>query len=263
MTRSAFRASVVVAAALIGAGALGCGVISKAKQAASNVSQMSDVADKLGKSSKLTYAAVYQLDDGTTAQVVQQPPNAAYIGKSGRFVRTDAALLWCTTAARKTTCQRKANTSQVAASADQAQYLTAVAGGGFISTPMAVGVLTAAAIVPGVKFDESTVKVAGLSSTCLHVTNIPTMLRKTSASVPSAGSGSTRSADNNSGDVSAKEFTVCVGDNGVLTKFTGLGTDGKRQGVTMTKFGTTVDPSAFKAPAGATITDVQSLDAPH
>jgi hypothetical protein len=243
MTRSAFRASVVVAAAVLGAGALGCGVVSKAKQAVSNVSQMTDVADKLGKSGKLTYSATYKLDDGTTAQVVQQPPNSAFLGKAGRFVLTDASLLWCTTTAKVTTCQRKANTSKIAASADQSQYLTAIAGGGFINTPMAVGVLTAAAIVPGVKFDESTVNIAGLSSTCLHVTNIPTN-------------------DTNSADVSAKEFTVCVGDNGVLTRFTGLGTDGKRQGVMLAKFGTSVDANAFKAPAGAKIVDVESLDAP-
>jgi hypothetical protein len=243
MNRSALRALVVVVSVSLGAGALGCGAISKAKQAVSNVSQMTDVADKLGKSSKLTYTATYKLDDGSTAQVVQQPPNAAYLGKSGRFVLTDASLLWCTTANKKTTCQRKANTSKIAASADQSQYLTAIAGGGFISTPMAVGVLTAAAIVPGVKFDESTVNVAGLSSTCLHVTNIPT--------------------NDSSAGVNAKEFTVCVGDNGVLTKFTGLGTDGKKQGVMLTKFGTSVDANAFKAPAGAKITDVQSLDAPN
>jgi hypothetical protein len=244
MTRSAIRVSAVLAAALLGAGALGCGVISKAKQAASNVSALSDVADKLGKSGKLTYTAAYKLNDGSTAQVVQQPPNAAYLGTSGRFVLTEASLLWCTTTAGKTTCQRKANTNKVTATVDQSQYLTAVAGGGFISTPMAVGVLTAAAIVPGVKIDESTQKVGGLSSTCLHVTGIPTN-------------------DNGPNDVSAKEFTVCVADNGVLTKFTGLGTDGKQAGVTLATFGDKVDANAFKAPAGAKIVDVQSLDTPN
>jgi hypothetical protein len=243
MNRAGTRILAVSAAALLGAGALGCGIISKAKQAVENVSQITDLADKLDKSAQLTYTAEYSLvDGGGVATVVQQPPNAAFIGKSGRFVLTEDFLLMCSTEQGKTTCQRTANQTKTQASADQAAYMTAVAGGGFVSTPMALALMTAAAVVPGVKIEKSSKKVAGLASTCLHVTGIP--------------------EDNDPSSVEAKEFTVCVGDNGVLTTFTGVGTDNKKIGVEMQKFVTTADPKAFAAPAGAKVVDVDNLEAP-
>jgi hypothetical protein len=237
------RVLVVVAAAALGAGTLGCGVLSKAKQAVDNVSAISSLADKLGKSDKLTYTAEYKLDDGSTATVAQEPPKAAFIGKAGRFVLTEEALLLCTTSSGKTACQRSPNQSKAAASADQAAYLTAVAGGGFISAPMAVALMGAAALVPGAKIDKSDKKVAGVQSTCLHVTGIP--------------------ADKDPTAVTAKEFTVCVGDNGVLTTFAGVGTDGKKVGVELTKFGDKVDEKSFAAPGGAKVVDVQTLTPPN
>jgi hypothetical protein len=240
MTRPGPRMLCFAAAALLGVGALGCGFISKAKQAVENVSTISDLADKLDKSSKLTYTAEYKVvGDPAIATVVQQPPNAAFIGKDGRFVLTPDFMLMCS----KTTCQRTVNQAKTEASADQAAYMTAVAGGGFISTPMALALMTAAAVVPGVKVDKSDKKIAGVSSTCLHVTGIP-------------------KDDSNPNNVSAKEFTVCVGDNGVLTTFTGVGTDDKKIGVEMQKFVTTADPKSFVAPAGAKVVDVDTLEPP-
>jgi len=239
------RAVVVITAAVVAAGTLGCGVVSKAKQAVENVSAISDLADKLGKSDKLTYTGTYKMDDGSTATVVQEPPKAAFLGKSGRFILTEQALLFCsgTGTGAKVTCQRTPNQNKVTASADQAAYVSAVAGGGFISAPMAVAVMTAAAVVPGTKIDKSEKKVGGVDSTCLHVTGIP--------------------ADKDPNAVTAKEFTVCVGDNGVLTTFTGVGTDNKKIGVELTKFASKVDEKAFVPPAGAKIVDVQDIQAPN
>jgi hypothetical protein len=237
------RVVVVIAAAVVSAGTLGCGVVSKAKQAVENVSAISDLADKLGKSDQLIYTGTYKMDDGSTATVVQQPPKAAFAGKSGRFILTEDALLLCNGTGGNVACQRSPNQNKVAASADQAAYVSAVAGGGFISAPMAVAVMTAAAVVPGTKIDKSEKKVAGVSSTCLHVTGIP--------------------ADKDPNAVTAKEFTVCVGDNGVLTTFTGVGTDNKKVGVELTKFSSKVDAKAFVPPAGAKIVDVQDIQAPN
>jgi hypothetical protein len=239
------RVVVIIAAAVVSAGSLGCGVVSKAKQAVENVSAISDLADKLGKSDQLTYTGSYKMDDGSTATVVQQPPKAAFVGKSGRFILTEDALLLCsgTGTGSKVSCQRSPNQNKVAGSADQAAYVSAVAGGGFISAPMAVAVMTAAAVVPGTKIDKSEKKVAGVNSTCLHVTGIP--------------------ADKDPNAVTAKEFTVCVGDNGVLTTFTGIGTDNKKVGVELTKFSSKVDAKAFIPPAGAKIVDVQDIQAPN
>jgi hypothetical protein len=237
------RAILVIAAAVVSAGTLGCGVVSKAKQAVENVSAISDLADKLGKSDQLTYTGTYKMDDSSTATVVQEPPKAAFVGKSGRFILTQDALLLCSGTGSNVACQRSRNQNKVAASADQAAYVSAVAGGGFISAPMAVAVMTAAAVVPGTKIDKSEKKVAGVNSTCLHVTGIP--------------------ADKDPTAVTAKEFTVCVGDNGVLTTFTGVGTDNKKVGVELTKFSGKADEKAFVAPAGAKIVDVQDIQTPN
>ena len=237
------RVALVIAAAVVSAGTLGCGVVSKAKQAVENVSAISDLADKLGKSDQLTYTGTYKMDDGSTATVVQEPPKAAFLGKSGRFILTQDALLLCSGTGGNVACQRSPNQNKVAASADQAAYVSAVAGGGFISAPMAVAVMTAAAVVPGTKIDKSEKKVAGVNSTCLHVTGIP--------------------ADKDPNAVTAKEFTVCVGDNGVLTTFTGVGTDNKKIGVELTRFAGKVDEKAFVPPAGAKIVDVQDIQAPN
>jgi hypothetical protein len=233
-------AVVAIAAAVLGVGSLGCGVISKAKQAVDNVSAVTDLADKIGKADKLTYTGQYKVvSDGTTATVTQDPPKAAYIGTNGRYILTDDALLLCTGTGGKQACQRSPK-GAAGSTGDQAAMMSAVAGGGFISAPMAVALMTASAVVPGIKIDKSSKKVAGLSSTCLHVTGIP--------------------ADSQPNSVTAKEYDVCVGDNGVLTRFTGLGTDDKKIGVELTKFSESADAKNFKAPAGAKIVDVQSID---
>jgi hypothetical protein len=133
MTNLRTRAFVIVAAAVLGAGTLGCGIVSQAKQTVDNVSAISDLADKLGKSDQLTFTGEYKLDDGTKVTVVQEPPKAAFIGKEGRFILTEESLLLCGTQNGKWTCQRSPNQSQVSASADQAAFMGAVAGGGFIN----------------------------------------------------------------------------------------------------------------------------------
>jgi hypothetical protein len=236
------RSSVVVvlAAAVLGAGSLGCGVLSKAKQAVDNVKTVTDLADKLGKADDLTYTGKYRLiSDGTTATVTQDPPKAAYIGKDGRYILTDDALFLCTGAAGRQTCQRSPK-AQAGAPGDQAAMMSAVAGGGFISAPMAIALMTASAVVPGIKIGKSDRKVAGVDSTCLHVTGIP--------------------ADSQPNSVTAKEYDVCVGDNGILTRFVGVGTDDKQLGVELTSFSKSADAKNFVAPAGAKIVDVQSID---
>jgi hypothetical protein len=242
MTRSLTRLATVAAAVALGAATLGCGFISDIGNAVDNIKTVADLTDKLTKSAEVTYTGEYTLVDGDgTATVVQQPPNAAFLGKDGRFILTSESLYMCTGTSARTTCQRAPNTSGDAPSADQAAYLTAVAGGGFISAPMAIALMGAAAIVPDVKIDKSTRDVAGLSSTCLHATGI--------SSAEQAGAG----------NVDLSELTVCVADNGVLTTFRGLGTDGSNVGVELASFSTTVDAAAFAPPKGAKIVDVGQL----
>jgi hypothetical protein len=236
------RLATVAAAVVLGGATLGCGLISDIGNAVDNIKTVADLTDKLTRSAELTYTGEYTLADGSgTATVVQQPPNAAYFGKDGRFILTSDSLLMCTGSGAKATCQRAPNTSGQMPSADQAAYMTAIAGGGFISAPMAIALMGAAAVVPDVQIDKSTKDVAGLKSTCLRATGI--------SSAEQAGAG----------NVDMSELTVCVADNGVLTVFRGVGTDGSNVGVELTSYSTSVDANAFAAPKGAKIVDVGQL----
>jgi hypothetical protein len=239
MTRTVFRFATLAAAVAVAASAAGCGVIANVGNAVNNLTEVADLSNKLTASSKLTFTAEYKLADGSgTATVVQQPPQAAFLGKDGRFILTTDSLLICSGSGSKTTCQRTPNTSGSMPSADQAAYMTAVAGAGFISTPMAIALMGAASVVPSVNITKTKKDVAGLASTCLRATGI--------SSVRQAGPN----------NVDMKELTVCVADNGVLTGFVGVGTDGSNVGVELTKYSTTVDPKAFTPPKGAKITDL-------
>jgi hypothetical protein len=238
MHRAGSRILIVVLASVLGAGALGCGLINQVKQTVDNVSAITDLADRMGKSGKLTFTAEYKTDDGTATTVVQQPPKAAYIGKDGRFILTEDALLVCNgKPGQKVVCQKSAVQTGQLSAADQAAYLSAVAGGGFINTEMALALMTAAALVPGVKIAENTATIAGQKSDCLDVTGIP--------------------QDSNAGpnDVTAKEFHVCVAESGLLTRFKGVGTDNKAIGVELSKYSEKVDAQAFVAPKGAQIVE--------
>jgi len=237
MHRAGTRILTVVLASVLGAGALGCGLLDQVKQTVDNVTAITDLADRMGKSGKLTFTAEYKTDDGTATTVVQQPPKAAYIGKDGRFILTEDALLVCTGKTGKVVCQKSAVQTGQLSSADQAAYLSAVAGGGFINTEMALALMTAAAVVPGVKIAQNTATIAGQKSDCLDVTGIP------------------QDANAGPNDVSAKEFHVCVADSGLLTRFKGVGTDDKAIGVELSKYSEKVDAQAFVAPKGAQIVE--------
>jgi hypothetical protein len=232
------------AAVLLGATSLGCGVISQAKQAIENVSEISEMADLLDKSAELTYTAEYKLADGGTATAVQQPPNAAFLGKTGRYILTKDSILLCSssTAAGKTkwACQRQPNATAAGATGDQDAYMQAIAGGGgFVSTPMALALLTAASVLPGTKVEKSSKKIADLNTTCLDATELPS------------------DQDANTPDV--RELHVCVAENGVLAAISGKRSDGDSFDVTLTKFSTTADPKLFQPPAGAQIVDVTQI----
>jgi hypothetical protein len=118
-----------------------------------------------------------------------------------------------------------------------------VAGAGFISAPIALVLLTAASVTPGVTVDKSERKIAGQQSSCLKV------------------SGIKPDEDPNSADV--QEFTACVADNGLLTLFSGKDTAGTDVSVEMTKFSDKADPKAFEPPAGYKIVEVDQLEPPQ
>jgi hypothetical protein len=230
------------AAAVVLATGLGCGVLSAANDAVHNISAISDLADKINNSGAATYQADYRLEDGSTVTVAQQPPNSADIGTKTRYLATADAFFLCEQDNGKWTCEKTPSTGS--ADPQSAAMAAGLTGNGFISAPMAVAVLTAAAIVPHAKVDMSTQNIAGQRSTCATVSNLeqaqrdPTQTPKVS------------------------DFTVCVTDQGILARFSGTATDGKKAKVELTKYSPAVDPNLFRPPAGATIKDTTELTQP-
>ena len=227
------------------AATLGCGLISKAKNIAGTAQVLSDFADRLGKAAKLTYTAEYQVNGANSATdkvtLVQQPPNVAIVGQDGGiFITTAEAMFFCDKASGAVSCQKTPNNAAKAAAADPAM-VSGVAGPGFITPEIALGLVAAAAFVPGATVDQSNRTIAGQSSLCANATGLE------KAASP--------------GDTSApKDFSVCITEAGILASFSGTSTDGQQAKIELTKYSDKADPSAFAPPAGATVVDVTAID---
>lgn len=223
--------AVVVATATM----LGCGVFGQVQQAADNISAVAELSEKLGGSDKLTFTAEYRLADGSTTTVVQQPPNAAFIGGKGRFVETPQTLLIC---GAENSCQSSANrTGEL--DITNAGMIPAAAGSGFISAPIALTLLSAGSITPGATVDRTERKIAGQPSTCLKVSGIK-----------------------KDGQSAAKSFSACVTDDGLLSSFAGDVTGDQTANIELTSYRGDADPQAFVAPAGHQVSNVDQLQVP-
>jgi hypothetical protein len=226
-------------AAVLVAATMGCGLIGAAKNLVASAKILSDFGERLSKSSTLTYTAKYQATGGNTVTFVQQPPNAAYQSKDGSYIATRDYIYLCGTADGKTACQRTPNQSSDASTQD-ASAIALVAGGGFVTPELALGLVAAAALVPGAKASESDKTIAGQKSLCVTVTGLD------AAASP--------------GDTEApRDFTVCVTDVGILSSFSGSLTSGEQASIELTSYSDKADPAAFSPPAGAVVTDVTAI----
>jgi hypothetical protein len=240
MTSRTSRVFIAALATTLVVGAMGCGLINKAQQVVGTAKILSDFGDRLQNGEKLTYTATYDVVDGTPVTLTQQPPNSAYVGKSGRFIFTPTAMYLCDTENGVLTCQ-KSTPSGTSVDASDAGLVSGVAGDAFVSPALALGLIASAILVPGAKVSESNKTIAGQSSRCATASNLD------AAASP--------------GDTSApRDFTVCVTDGGALASFTGTDTSGKKLGMTMTSYSTTVDTKSFQPPSGAKIVDVDQIE---
>jgi hypothetical protein len=235
------RVLVVGLAATLAAASLGCGLINQAKQLVGAAQILSDFANRLDKGSKLTYTAEYQVTGGEKVTLVQQPPNAAFLGKDGSFIFTADSLYLCSPEKGVMTCQKSPNNAEKVNATD-AGFVAGVAGPAFITPEFALGLILAAAVVPGAKVTQSNKTVAGQKSLCATASNLD------AAASP--------------GDKDAvKDFSVCVTETGVLSSFSGTGVNGEKAAIELTSYKDSADPNAFKPPAGAKITDVTQIEA--
>jgi hypothetical protein len=237
------RVLVAALATTLAAGTLGCGLISQLKGAADNLSVLSEFAELLGKAKDLTYTAEYTFSaEGSTtekATLVQQPPNAAFVGKSGSFIFTPDALYFCGTEAGVTTCQKSPNNASEVGAGDQA-YIGAAVGAGFMTPELAAGLILVAAVAPGVTVEQSERTIAGQDSKCATATGLSNLATEGEKDV-------------------VEDLSVCVTENGVLASFSGTNTDGKHASIEMSSYSDSADPAAFAPPAGAKIVDTTKI----
>ncbi len=230
---------VATVAAILAAATLGCGLLDQAKELVSTAQVLSDFADRLGKAATLTYTAEYEVTGGEKVTLVQQPPNAAFLGKDGRFIFTTEFMYLCSTEKGEVTCQKSPNQNPDV-SAGNTGFVAGAVGPGFVTPELALGLIAAAALVPGAKVEQSEKTIAGQDSLCATATGLE------AAASP--------------GDEDApKDFSVCVTDAGILASFTGTSTEGVEAAITLTSYSATADASAFEPPSGAKIVNVTQL----
>lgn len=222
----------ITAAAVVIATTVGCGFIGAAKKLASNLSTISDFSDKLQNGLKLTYRAEYTDTDGKKITVQQQPPNSVYINDTGPLIITADSIYSCDNSSGTMVCDKSPLTSTDDATA--AIAASGIGAGGFLAGETGVVLLVAASVVPSAKVTKSAKKIAGQNSDCISVTNLD---------------------GTQQGDTELKSFSMCITDKGIVSEFKGTDTDGKTAGTQLTSFSTSIDPSLFQPPAGATIND--------
>ncbi|GAA1746326.1 hypothetical protein GCM10009681_16830 [Luedemannella helvata] len=217
--------------------ALGCGVINQAKDLVDNVATLGDFADRLGKAQNLTYTAKYDLagqgEDVAHLTMAQQPPNTVFLGKEGRYLSLADATYVCDVKDGGTTCTRSPSTATAGA---DGSALAGAAGGTFVSPELALGLVLAASVVPGVTVSKSEKTIAEQDVLCANVTGLEA----------AADAGTTDGL---------RDFSVCITDNGVLASFAGTLQNGEAAKVEMTSYSTKADPKLFELPKGARIVD--------
>jgi hypothetical protein len=239
MTSRRSKVLVVALATTLAVASMGCGLIGQAKDLVDNATALSDFAERLGRAQTLTYTAEYSTGGSDTVTLVQQPPNVAYLAKDSRFMFTAESVFLCSTEQAVLTCQKSPNSSSTMGSTDGG-LVAGVAGPGFITPELALGLILAAALVPGATVTQSDKTIAGQSSKCASATNLEAAAEEGDTDVP-------------------KEFTVCVTDDGVLASFSGTSTAGEVKAIELTKYSDTADAAAFAPPEGAKIVDVTQI----
>ncbi|MEH1011800.1 hypothetical protein V6U90_01550 [Micromonospora sp. CPCC 206060] len=214
----------------------GCGVLDTVQNAVDTANALGGFADRLGRAATLTYTAQYTVTGGAdgTVTIVQAPPNSALVHGDDRIISTPQSLILCDGA----DCQAAPNAAASAATAD-ATLVAGVAGAGFVTPELALGLVAAAAIIPSSDVSTSERTIAGQPSLCADVTGIED---------PQGGTGEL-----------VEDFSVCVTEAGVLASFSGRLNTGEEAAIELAEFSAEADPTAFAPPADATVTDVTRL----
>jgi hypothetical protein len=208
----------------------GCGDLDSASASAGIARNdlVAELAAQLGKSSALTYSATYQLAGGATATVTQaqRPARAAYRYPGGQVLVTTAALTRCSPVNKALTCTMTA--PPVPATALPGTLLTDAGKAGLVTQPAALAMLNQAALDPDVTVDQHDTTIAGHHATCVDLANVD--------------------------GAAAREFGVCITNEGVLGSFNGTLSD-QDVDLALTQYADRAEADAFDPPSNAKLID--------
>ena len=240
--RAAARLAVLPAAVVLGAASLGCGLIQNVVDTANTLSEFSD---RLGRSAELTYTAEYKVAEGPNVTLVQQPPNAALFAGKERMIFTADSMTVCD--AKE--CQRAPLAAGAGIAAADAGLIAGVAGPGFVTPELALGLVAAAALVPGTDVDTSEREFAGQDALCADVTGVADGMAQLE-----------EDADDEATPTDAiQDFSVCVTEDGVLAAFTGTTSAGEKAAIELIDFDDSANEAAFATPKDVEVVDVSQL----
>nr|WP_296068069.1 hypothetical protein [uncultured Actinoplanes sp.] len=181
---------------------------------------VSAMAGQLTAGSGISYTATYQLVGGGTATVTrgQRPSRTAYVYPGGRLIVTPASVTRCTGDATLT-CTRTDPDPTAA---------TTLSGTNLVTPEAALAMLNTAALDQDVEAESHDTTVAGRHANCLDLAEVD--------------------------GTPAREFSVCVTNEGALASFTAM-IKGERADLAMTTYADKVTPAMFTLPATAKVTD--------
>jgi hypothetical protein len=108
---------------------------------------------------------------------------------------------------------------------------------------LALGLITAAVLVPGAKVSESNQTIAGQKSLCATASNLDAAASPADEEAP-------------------RDVTVCVTEGGVLASFAGHDSSGRKLGMVMTTYSSKAEAASFQPPPGAKIVSVDQIETP-
>jgi hypothetical protein len=201
---------------------------------------LSEFSDRLGRSADLTYTAEYTVVDSRNVVLVQEPPRAALIAGDERAIFLPDSLLVCDTGE----CQRAPLPAGEGIAAADAGLVAGVAGAGFVTPELALGLVAAAALVPGTDVDTSEREFAGQEALCADVTGVDEAAQDVEGT-----------------EAPIQSFSICVTEAGLLASFSGTTANGEQAAIELVKYEASADPAAFDPPKGAEVVDVGDLAA--
>lgn len=196
----------------------GCGDLDQASAASITRDDLvSEMAGQLAGTSALTYTATYRMVGGDSATVTQaqKPTRIAYAYAGGRVIVTPGATFRCAGASCTETTPSPA--------ADRR-----LTGTSMLTSDAVLDMLNTAALDEDVIAEQHDTTIAGRHATCLDLSQVD--------------------------GTPAREFSVCVTNEGALGSFTAT-IHGERVDLALTEYADKAGDAAFLLPFGAKLVD--------